>query len=139
ISVDTNATYSTQTNSGGLFTLSNLPPGRYRVELSKPGFRTVVNPDVTLHVQDVAALNFEMPVGSVAETITVSGGAPLVNTEDASVSTVVDRNFAENLPLNGRSFQTLIQLTPGVVVTPSSYKNGGQFSVNGQRTDANYW
>jgi len=47
----------------------------------------------------------------------VTGGAPLVNTQDATVSTVVDRNFAENLPLNGRSFQSLIQLTPGVVVT----------------------
>ena len=49
--------------------------------------------------------------------MTVDGGAPLVNTESATVSTVVDRQFAENLPMNGRSFQTLIELTPGVVVT----------------------
>jgi len=62
-----------------------------------------------------------------------------VNTQDAAVSTVVDRQFAENLPLNGRSFQTLIQLTPGVVITPSNYEDSGQFSVNGQRAVSNYW
>ena len=63
----------------------------------------------------------------------------MVNTESAAVSTVVNRQFAENLPLNGRSFQSLIDLTPGVVVTPSNGYDDGQFSVNGQRTDSNYW
>src|SRR5208282_1663526 len=53
--------------------------------------------------------------------------------------TVVDRTFADNLPLNGRSFQTLIMLTPGVVVTQTAYDDQGQFSVNGQRADANYF
>ena len=71
--------------------------------------------------------------------MTVEGGAPLVNTEDASVSTVVDRQFAENLPMNGRSFQSLIELTPGVVVIPSNSDDTGQFSVNGQRGASNYW
>ena len=62
-----------------------------------------------------------------------------MNTTDATVSTVVDRQFAENLPMNGRSFQTLIQLTPGVVLTPSGPSSDGQFSINGQRADSNYW
>jgi hypothetical protein len=62
-----------------------------------------------------------------------------VNTTDATVSTVVDRQFAEELPLNGRSFQTLIMLTPGVVVTATTFDNQGQFSVSGQRADANYF
>ncbi len=69
----------------------------------------------------------------------MQGGAPLVNTENATVSTVVDRQFAENLPMNGRSFQTLIQLTPGVVVVPTNVVDAGQFSVNGQRAASNYW
>lgn len=137
--LDTNLKYSAQTNSAGLFTIVNLPPGSYRIEVSKPGFRTIVNPMIVLHVQDVVALNFNLPVGSVSESITVSGGAPLVNTEDATVSTVVDRNFAENLPMNGRSFQTLIQLTPGVALTPVNSGDEGQFSVNGQRAASNYW
>src|SRR5262249_15186188 len=64
---------------------------------------------------------------------------PLMDTESATVSTVVDRNFAENLPMNGRTFQSLIQLTPGVVLTPSNGTDAGQFTVNGQRADSNYW
>jgi hypothetical protein len=52
-------------------------------------------------------------VCDASETITVEAGAPLVNTESGTVSTVIDRAFVENLPLNGRSFQTLIMLTPG--------------------------
>ena len=75
----------------------------------------------------------------MAESLTIEAGAPLVNTESATVSTVVDRTFVENLPLNGRSFQTLIMLAPGVVVTAASLIDQGQFSVNGQRTDANYF
>lgn len=55
------------------------------------------------------------------------------------MSTVVDRHFADNLPLNGRSFQTLIMLTPGVVVTQTAFDDQRQFSVNGQRADANYF
>ena len=72
-----------------------------------------------LHVQDALEINFEMKVGSALERIPVEGGAPLVNTESATVSTVIDSPFVENLPLNGRSFQTLIMLTPGVVIVSS--------------------
>jgi hypothetical protein len=71
--------------------------------------------------------------------VTVTGGAPLVNMESGSVSTVIDRNFVGNLPLNGRSFNTLLQLTPGVVIAPSNGNSPGQFSVAGQRTSANYF
>ena len=52
---------------------------------------------------------------------------------------MIDRTFVENLPLNGRSFQTLIMLTPGVVLTATTFNDQGQFSVNGQRADANYF
>ena len=139
VNIDTNTKYITQTNTNGLFTIVNLPPGNYRLEISKPGFRTIVKPNIVLHVQDMIALNFEMSVGSVLESVTVEAGAPLINTESPAVATVVDRNFADNLPMNGRSFQTLIELTPGVVVTPSTSGDSGQFSVNGQRSASNYF
>lgn len=139
VNIDTNSKHSTETDANGLFTVVNLLPGNYRIEVSKLGFRTIVKPSMVLHVQDVIALNFEMSVGSTLETITVTGGTPLVDTESAAVGTVVDRNFAENLPMNGRSFQSLIQLTPGVVLTPSNTFDSGQFSVNGQRATSNYW
>src|SRR6266581_1881209 len=139
ISMDTNLRYTSTTNDEGSYTVANLPPGNYKIEVEKQGFKSIVKPDVVLHVQDAVALNFEMAIGSASESVTVTGGAPLMNTESAAVSTVVDRQFAENLPLNGRSFQTLIQLTPGVVVVPSNNADSGQFSVSGQRASSNYW
>jgi hypothetical protein len=139
ISEETSVRYESPTNGSGEYYLANLPPNIYRIEIEKQGFSKLVKPDVILHVQDALRLDFEMKVGSTSETVTVQGGVPLVNTESATVSTVVDRTAVDNLPLNGRSFQTLIMLTPGVVVTPASFSDQGQFSVNGQRADANYF
>jgi len=131
--------FTTRTNNEGVYVLPSLPPGPYRVQVSKAGFKTIIRPDIILNVQDALSINFTLPIGAVLETVTVAGGAPLVNTENATVSTVVDRQFAENLPMNGRSFQSLIELTPGVVVTASNADDAGQFSVNGQRASSNYW
>jgi hypothetical protein len=135
----TGVQYTTKSNSEGIYVLPNLPPGPYRVQVSKIGFKTLIKPDVTLNVQDSLSINFTLLVGAFHEIVTVQGGAPLVNTENATVSTVVDRQFAENIPMNGRSFQTLIELTPGVTPTVSTGYDSGQFSVNGQRADSNYW
>ena len=139
INTGTNFHYESKTNSEGTYNIVNLPPGTYRIEVERSGFRTVVKPDVMLHVQDSAAINFEMAVGSTSEVVTVTGGAPIVNTQDASVGTVIDRQFVANMPLNGRSFQSLVTLTPGVVITTSNSNNPGQFSINGQRADSNYF
>src|ERR1041384_2226924 len=135
----TNQRYETDTSASGVYHLANLPPCSYRIEIEKAGFKKLVKPDVVLHVQDALEIDFEMTLGANSETVSVEGGAPLMNTESAVVSTVVDRAFVENLPLNGRSFQTLITLTPGVVLWARGLQDQGQFSVNGQRADANYF
>lgn len=141
--IHTNITHAGKTDAGGLFRISNLPPGEYRVIVQKEGFASIAKPGVELHVQDIITLNFSMQVGSVTQTVTVESGAPLVQTESGSVGTVIDRRFVERLPLNGRSFNTLLQLTPGVVVarTPPfrDANEAGQFSINGQRTTSNYF
>ena len=139
ISDVTGIKYLTTTNGEGIYTLPSIPPGEYRIQVSKVGFKTIVRPDVILNVQDALSINFTLPLGAVSVTVTVESGAPLINTQSATVSTVVDRQFAENLPLNGRSFQSLIYMTPGVVPTASTFADGGQFSVNGQRPVSNYW
>jgi hypothetical protein len=139
INSDTNVRYETETDDLGQYHLVNLPPGSYRLEIEKSGFKKLIKPAVTLHVQDVLAINFELSVGSLSESITVEAGAPLMNEESANVSTVIDRTFVNNLPLNGRSVQTLLQLTPGIVLTATAFNEQGQFSVNGQRADANYF
>jgi hypothetical protein len=131
----TGVIYSTRTNSSGIYFAPILPPGHYHVQVSKRGFKTIIKPDVVLNVQSALALNFTLPVGATSESITVDAGASIINTADASVSTVVDRKFVENIPLNGRSFQDLIALTPGIVTqSPQSGSvrgYNGDFSVNG--------
>lgn len=133
----TGVKYPGSSNGEGIYAVQNLPPGPYRLQVSKIGFKTLIKPDITLNVQDALAINFTLPVGAASETITVEGGAPLVKTETSSVGTVIDRQFVENLPLNGRSFNTLLQLTPGVVIAPTTSGSPGQFSVAGQRTSTN--
>ncbi|HWR17710.1 MAG TPA: TonB-dependent receptor [Terriglobales bacterium] len=133
----TGVKYLSQTNAEGIYVVPNLSPGPYRVQVSKSGFKTLIKPDVVVQVQDALAINFTLPVGAAIESVTVEGGAPLMNTESAAVSTVIDKKFVESLPLNGRSFNTLLQLTPGVVIAPSVPGSPGQFSISGQRTTAN--
>ena len=133
----TGVQYVGKTNDEGIYVVTNLPPGTYRLQVSKIGFKTLIKPDIILNVQDSLGINFTLPVGASFEVVTVQGGAPLVNTESGSVSTVIDRRFVENLPLNGRSFNALLQLTPGVVIAATSTSNQGQFSIAGQRTSAN--
>jgi hypothetical protein len=127
------------TDNSGLYRFASVHPGRYRVHVRAPGFRAIDVTGLTVNVQDHLEQNFKLTVGSVSESVTVNSGASLVDTETASVSTVVDHQFAENLPMNGRSFQTLIELTPGVVLTSGNAADAGQFAVNGQRASANYW
>jgi Carboxypeptidase regulatory-like domain/TonB dependent receptor len=142
--IETNAAVTASTNGAGIYVFPSLQPGHYHLLVRKPGFKEVTVKDFELHVQDKLQQNFRLMVGSVSESITVTGGAPLVNTEDGSVSTVIDRRYVENLPLNGRSFQGLILLTPGVTTSSpqsnfASLGDQGEFSVNGQRTESNYY
>jgi len=99
------------------YVVTGIRPGRYRMAVTKEGFRSIVGTDVTLNVSRRREQEFNLDVGAFSESITVTADQINMNTTDASVSTVVDRQFAENIPLNGRSFQSLIQLTPGVVLT----------------------
>jgi len=137
--IETGTALRTTTNRAGIYVFASLRPGHYHLEIHKPGFKSIAIKEIELNVQDKLERNFSLEIGSVSESVTVEANALTVNTTDATVSTVVDRQFAENLPLNGRSFQSLIQLTPGVVATANNGIDTGQFSINGQRADANYW
>jgi hypothetical protein len=136
-SVERGAVGTATTNNAGIYVFSGVQPGQYQLTVQKPGFKQVDFLGLIVNVQDHVEQNFRLQIGSVSESITVTSNGLNVNTTDGSVSTVIDRNFVESLPLNGRSFNTLLQLTPGVVIAPSSYASPGQFSIAGQRTDAN--
>jgi hypothetical protein len=128
------------TDQSGDFTVPLLPPGSYTVKAEREGFNTTEVRDVVLNVNDQMSVKITLKVGRIADqTVEVVEGTSATD-ESPGVATVVDRQFVNNLPLNGRSFQSLIGLTPGTVFTKSN--NGfeqGQFSVNGQRSNANYF
>src|SRR5262245_4094382 len=138
-SEDRGAIREVPSNQQGEYSLPGLLPGAYALTIEANGFKTVHQNGLVLEVGQRARLDFSLIIGSQADTITVLGAAPLLNTSDASVSTVIGNGFVDNLPLNGRSFSSLIGLTPGVVLTPANLYEQGQFSVNGQRPDANYF
>src|SRR6266850_5857849 len=144
INTDTNEKYETKTNNAGVYNVPPVKPGHFRILVTKPGFKQIDLRDVTLNVQDSVNRNFTLDLGGVSETVIVNAGDALnINTTDASVSTVVDQTYIKNMPLNGRSFQDLILLTPGIVTNSPQRSTltdqNGQFSVNGQRTESNYY
>jgi hypothetical protein len=138
--VETNVVFPGETNGEGLYNIPNLPPGTYRVIVSKFAFRTIVKPDVELHVQDVISLNFSMEVGSVAESVTVEGGAPLIQSTPARGGNFLS-NEVRDLPLAGLNPISLARTLPGAIVPVGTalYGDGleSSFSVNGQRFRAN--
>ena len=131
---------STVTDDEGAFIVPLLPAGNYTVKAEREGFSPTEARDVILNVNDRVALKIQLKVGNInSQTVDVLDTPALID-QSPAVGTTVDRQFVANLPLNGRSFQSLIALTPGVVIVPST-SNGstGQFSVNGQRANANYF
>jgi hypothetical protein len=140
----TNQEQHSTSGRSGRATFSFLRPGRYSLSVSKETFSEVAVENIELNVGDERQLRLILKIGSTEQTVSVDGSGSTINTTDASVSTVIDRKFVENMPLNGRSFQDLISMTPGVV-TASPQTNGstpgsnGDFSVNGQRTESNYY
>jgi hypothetical protein len=134
--VGTNERRSTVTSNDGNYSVNSLPPGNYKVEIERAGFENIVKPNLVLHTEDAIEINFELQVGSSSQTITVTDSAGQIDTSPA-VGLLVNRDFVENIPLNGRSFQDLLALAPGAVSSNTS--SLGLYSINGQRDDANYF
>ncbi len=126
------------TDGGGGFRFSHLAPGRYELTAERSGFATLRLSDLVLHAGDQRSVRLRLRLAPREEAVTVTAQASLLP-EGAAVATTIGRNFVANQPLNGRSFQALITLAPGVVLMPPSLPSQGQFSVNGQRTGTNYF
>jgi hypothetical protein len=132
------------TNRSGTAIFPFLKPSTYSLLVHRSNFSDLALDRISLNVGDSKVLSVNLKVGTQSEVITVDGDGLTLNTTDASVSTVVDRNFVENVPLNGRSFQALISLTPGVTSqnpnnTSQASGLSGEFSVNGQRAESNVY
>jgi hypothetical protein len=124
----TNASQSATTDAQGRYRIADLAVGVYNVKASHEGFRTVIHKDVTLAVGSSVNLDFSLPVGQAAETVSVEASVSRVETETSELSALIAPVQMRELPLNGRNFEQLIALTPGVA-TVSSQTNLANFVV----------
>jgi hypothetical protein len=111
---DTNQTRKSRTDSNGQYEFAFLPVGAYTLSVTASGFQTTNIGRFTLSVDQVARLDVGLTIGQSAQTVEVSAGALLLQSENATVGTVIDAKQVVELPLNGRSFVQLALLTPGV-------------------------
>ena len=110
----TNATLSTTSGNDGGYKFTPLPIGQYTVTVTFQGFTTTTQRHITVNVGSEVVANFALKPGAVTETIEVASTTPVLETQDASVGQVVDSRNVDNLPLNGRNFTFLAQLSAGV-------------------------
>lgn len=140
VSEDTQTQRTTESNGSGFYSVPDLPPGHYQIEVGAQGFQKVIRSGIVLEVAQPARLDFRLEVSTTSAAVNVTADASPINTTDASVSLTVSGDLVENLPLNGRSFQQLITLAPGVnLAGGQNYGDYGEFSVNGQRPTSNYF
>jgi hypothetical protein len=129
--VDTNFARTLTTDREGRFVALQLPPGRYAVTFSLPGFTTVVQENVLVTVGEAARLNPTMKVSSIAETVTVTTEAPTVETTRTAAASTLDQKTIETTPILGRKFEDLLTLTPGVSIVQGP--DGDEITFAGQR------
>ena len=113
--VDTDATRTTTTDERGAYRIVSVPVGQQEVRAEKNGFKTSVRLGINLAVGQEAVANLRLEVGTVSEKVTVTADTPLVNTTTAAISGLVDERQIKELPLNGRSFDNLMTLNPGII------------------------
>ena len=135
VNLGTNAERTLTTTSDGVYEITQLVPGNYRLEITATGFSKYVQEPVVVNVLQRTTANAELKVGGIGETVTVTGeSTALVETTKTDVSGVIDQRRLENLPVNGRSFASLAILIPGATLQPSfdpTKARVGTFSVGG--------
>lgn len=115
INLGTGDRRTAQTDASGNYQFVNLPPGQYREEVEKQGFRKFVREPITVEVQSTVRIDVAMQVGEVTQILEVSAQTPLLQTENASLGQVVESRKVLEMPLNGRNVFALVALVPGVV------------------------
>jgi Carboxypeptidase regulatory-like domain/TonB dependent receptor len=132
--VATGFTRTSQSNEHGLYLVSLLPPGRYRFEVTKEGFKVASLQDVQVIVAETTAINVRMATGSVTEVVAVTASTVDLETESSGLGRVTDSELIENLPLVTRNFTQVIGLNPGV---SQEANNASQIGRGGGSQDAN--
>ena len=135
---ETNQARETTTNETGNYTFPNVAAGTYRVDVTLPGFQSFRAQDIVVRLNTAVRVDAKLTVGAIQESVLVTADSVLLQTETAAVQTQTTSEQLQNLPINGRSFQSMLTLTPGVA-QPNYFQTGGinnparamQVSVNG--------
>jgi hypothetical protein len=141
---ETGATRTLATDERGFYEARALPVGRYDVKVQKSGFRNLIRFGIDLAVAQDASVDVAMQLSAIRDEVEIGGDAPLVNVATSSIAGLVNEHDVKDLPLNGRSFDTLLTLNPGTANTTVNRSStstgaglGNTFSVSGSREDYN--
>jgi hypothetical protein len=114
--VGTTVTQAASTDAQGRFNVRDLPVGEYEAQAAAPGFQTLIHQGIILTVGSNSVVDFSLQVGQQQQTVTVQGEVSQVDTTSSQVANLVDTAQMRDMPLNGRNFEQLILLAPGVQV-----------------------
>ena len=135
--VGTGIAQARTSDNQGRYRVPELIVGNYEVQATQTGFQTVIHKGITVTVGGEAIIDFALPIGQAQQTVTVEAQASQVDTSSSAVATLVERTQMEDLPLNGRNFESLIGLAPGVITIPNSggpfYGKSDNYSIAGSR------
>lgn len=142
--VDRGTQWNTTTNSDGAYNIPRVPIGTYNIKVEQQGFQTATQSHIAVEMNQVARLDFQLQVGSLSQSVEVTGSEELLQTQDTSLGQHIDARTNEDLPLATRNYVQLTLLAPGSIhPDPSTFKNGfttmnsGRPNVNGNREQAN--
>jgi hypothetical protein len=139
---ETGLTLQTQTNQSGNYTFSPIKIGNYSVSVSVSGFQTLTRENLHVNAQQRLEVNLRLTPGAIAETVTVTSAAPLLQNETSAVGQTIDTKTINETPLNGRNWVYIAQLTAGSVSASANSgatrgSGTGDFVANGQRAEQN--
>src|SRR5579872_152247 len=123
--------YRETTNASGVYSVTALPVGVYNLSVTRPGFQTIERSEVALHAGDRARIDLQLQVGAVTQVMQVTSQTPLLESETSNLSQVVDNTKIVNMPLNGRDYQQLAMLAPGMANVRVTNFVTDAFSANG--------
>ena len=145
--LETNLARNTLSNTAGTYSMVNIVPGSYAIEVQKQGFASARQPSIILGVNQTATLDFDLSLGTTTQTVQVSGLTTNIEASTAELGTGIDTRQVNDLPLNGRNFTELLILTRGVISISTDQNRGGGLanpigafafpSVNGQPNRSN--
>ncbi|MGH9673137.1 MAG: carboxypeptidase regulatory-like domain-containing protein [Bryobacteraceae bacterium] len=110
----TNAARTTVSNEAGIYAFPAVPPGNYTLKAEKTGFKTYSRAGIQMQVELRTRIDIELQLGLVTETVDVTGQAPLLTSENATLGTVIENKRIVELPLNGRNYLSLVAMAPNV-------------------------